>query len=729
MNGVISLYGIWRRGIALMALAFFMFMPVAMAESAPVDVSIATISAASRVLAPGETLNLSVLSKYPAAADETLVWKSSKETVASVGSSDGTVTALKEGRATISLVGMRSNITLAICQVTVRVLKVSFFSISPRKLSIAPGVQYEMTAAVKPSNATYRNVSWTSTNPAVLSFDDAGTIATASGNRVKVYAHAIGDVKLVARTESGRKQVCAVKVRNLAVSSVKFPKSRRTVYLEDPAEIRLTASVSPSTSADTSVTYTSSVTMVADIDSVTGILTPHTTGATIITASAGGKSGACTVTVASKAIKSLSISTLDNEAVVLDADETAQLSAVASPSYAANRGVTWSTDDATVAGVDPATGVVLAAAGGVARITATSQVNPAVKASVTVHVRGNTVRTVTITAAGDAVLGGDPRPKGTGAANPHSDQEFMSAILKAGDDGAAGDGTVFARVASFFAGENNIATFNLEGTLTTKKSYGDKPFVFRGMPVYAATLLKAHNIDAVCIANNHTNDVGTAGYADTRAALKRNGVQGYGNGIVGSVTSENGLKVGFLGFVGKDVSVSDMSRQIRSAAKRFDMVVVVFHWTGVKEFQYANPSARQKSLARAAINAGADLVVGHHTHRLNGIERYKGRFIVYDLGNFVTIARNPLNRFSSSNPQGKYDYDSLIYRQKFNVWADGYVEASDITLIPCAITSAPKQQVNTCQPMAYSDSADIERVLNRIQSQSPSDYSDYPIVK
>ena len=253
--------------------------------------------------------------------------------------------------------------------------------------------------------------------------------------------------------------------------------------------------------------------------------------------------------------------------------------------------------------------------------------------------------------------------------------------------------------------------------------------MFRGLPGYATALLKNHNIDAVCVANNHSYDVGTAGYNDTKANLNRAGVRPYGNGTVASVTSENGLKVGFLGFVSKGMSVGSMTSQIRSAAKRYDMVVVAFHWTDVSEFRYAAPSSRQKSLARAAVSAGADLVLGHHTHRLNTIERYKGKYIVYDMGNFVTIAKNPLNAFLSNNPQGKYDYDSMIYQQDFHVWTDGFVEAGDITIVPCAITSAYTSQVNTCQPTPYTASGDIDRVMATIRKYSPADFSDYPINK
>jgi poly-gamma-glutamate synthesis protein (capsule biosynthesis protein) len=120
-------------------------------------------------------------------------------------------------------------------------------------------------------------------------------------------------------------------------------------------------------------------------------------------------------------------------------------------------------------------------------------------------------------------------------------------------------------------------------------------------------------------------------------------------------------------------------------------------------------------------------VVGTHTHRLNGIERYKGKYIVYDLGNFVTIASNPVNQFGPANPSGRYDYDSMIYQQKFNIWTDGFLEPAGITIIPCSITSSPKALVNNAQPSPYTDPDDINRVMDLVKSHSPADYSTYPI--
>ena len=713
-----------------MALALFLLTSTALAEAVPVNATEASISCLSRTLAPGDSFNLSVVKYFPVNMDEPLVWESTNTAVATVSETDGlkttTVAALKNGRATIRLKGSRSLKILASCQVTVRTVKITSMAVSPKTLTIAPGKNYTLSISIKPASATYRTVTWTSPDPTIVSFDGAGVVATAQGTSVKVYAHAVGKAALLAVTDTGRKAYCVVTVKDLAVTSVKFPKSKYTVYLEDPKAQTLTAVVSPSTAADTTVTYSSSQPAVADIDPNTGVLTLKATGNTVITASAGGKTGTCKLTVASKAIKSLSISTPDGAAVVLDPAGTAQLTAVASPSYASNRNVSWSSDNTAIATVDLNTGLVTGVSGGIAKITVTSAYNAKVKSTVTVHVRGDgAYKTITVTSAGDAVLGGDPRSH---VVNAHSYQDFKNAILLPGDDSVAGDGSVFTRVAKYFQGDDNVSTLNLECALTYKLSRDKyKSFVFQGDPGNAKTMLKASGIDAVNIANNHSYDVGKDGYEGTMRALTKGGVKYYGNGNTCYVTTASGVKVAFLGFISKDLLTGSMRKQIQNAAKRSDMVVVMYHWTDVPEFRYAKPNSRQQSIAHAAISAGADLVLGEHTHRLNGIERYKGKYIVYDMGNFVTIAKNPLNAFGPSNPYGKYDYDSMIYQQKFHIWTDGFVEPSDITIIPCSITSSPKATVNNAQPMPYTDSTDIDRVEAAIKAGSPSNFSEYPI--
>lgn len=726
-------------------------MPLAFAETGPdpepqpeVNVVAASIDPMTKTLAPGDApFTISILKYFPANTNEPLTWITSNRGVATIDiekteecNPSVTVTPIKNGRETISLVGSRSGITLASCQVTVRTVKITSFSISPKSLTLAPAPArpYTLTANVKPSSATCRSVTWTSSDPEVLSFSPGIALGTVpdGARSVQVYARTEGRVTIIAVTDTGKRTARVVNVRNLPVTSVKFPRSKATIYLEAYTPTTLTALVSPSTASEEAlaVTYTSSdeniLTLTPLTDSPNTVeLVPHTTGRVTITATAGGRTGRCTVTVDSKAIKSLSIATPDGAPVVLAPGDSSQLKPVVNPSYASNRSVKWSSDNKAVADVDE-NGLVTAVAGGITNIRCESAANPKISAALTVHVLGDSAyyRTVTVTAAGDAVLGGDPR-KGSGVRNPRSYQAFKTAVAALG-----GDDKVFANVQSYFSGDDNVSSLNLEGTLTYKNTlHMTKPFVFQGDPPFAKTMLRASGISAVSLANNHSYDVGQEGYDGTKRALKNAGVESYGNGSIGYVTKNN-VRVAFVSAVSKKILMSRLRSQIQTAAKKADVVVVRFHWTDSSEFKYAMPTRRQQSLARTAISYGADLVVGEHSHRLKGIERYKGKYIVYDLGNFVTLASNPVNKFSPSNPSGKYDYDSMIYQQKFNIWSDGFVQPAEIKIIPCAITSSYATLVNNAQPTPYTLVGDINRVMETIRTYSPvsgEEFDKYPI--
>jgi poly-gamma-glutamate synthesis protein (capsule biosynthesis protein) len=744
------------RRLALIALALFLWSMPAFATDTPgddppvdppveVNAVAASISTLSRTLAPGDApFTISVLRYFPSAStmNEPLTWTTSNVNVAYIAIEETadldpsvTVTPLKNGRATISLVGSRSGKTLAKCQVTVRTVKITSFAISPKSLTLAPTTSYQMAASVKPSYATYQSVTWTSSAPEIVSFSPLGEPSTTvgRGQPVTVYARAEGRAVLTALTNTNRKTTRVVTVKNLAVTSVKFPKTKYTIYLEAQTKTRLTASVSPSTAAEDvlKITYKCSdevgnvLTLDTPDDGKGGvILSPHATGKVTLTATAGTKTAKTTIYIYSRVIKSLSVSTPDGMPVVLDSGEQAQLTAACSPSYAANRSVTWNSGNDAIATVDENGLVTAGSTPGAVRITCSSAANAKVTASVTVHVRGEGVyRTATVTAAGDAVLGGDPR-KGGKAKNPRSYQLFREKVQEIG-----GEDQVFANVRSYFAGDNNVVTLNLEGTLTLKDTRSlTKSFVFQGHPNYAKTILKDSGVDAVNLANNHTYDVGKDGYEGTMRALNNKGMKYYGNGGICTIRTVNGVRVAFVGFVSQKIYMSTLKSNIQSASKKADIVVVQFHWTDVTEFRYKMPTSRQKSLSHSAINYGADLVIGTHTHRINGIERYKGKYIVYDLGNFVTIASNPLNQFGSSNPSGKYDYDSFIWQQDFNIWTDGFVEPSDIRIIPCSITSKPDELINNAQPTPYlKGGADYQRVMNHIRDYSIGDFSKYPI--
>ncbi len=201
----------------------------------------------------------------------------------------------------------------------------------------------------------------------------------------------------------------------------------------------------------------------------------------------------------------------------------------------------------------------------------------------------------------------------------------------------------------------DVAWVNLESPLTTiSDPWPGKDVRFQGDPRLAAALAAA-GVDLVNMANNHALDQGHAGLLDSIRRLERAGV-----GVVGAgrdaaaarrpviVRTSGGATVGFLGWTdiiwpgfaagtspGVATASPDMAfveQAIRSLKRRVDYVVVCFHW-GI---EYTDvPIASQVAEAHAAIDAGADLVIGHHPHVLQGVQLYHGRLIAYSLGDLV----------------------------------------------------------------------------------------------
>ena len=190
--------------------------------------------------------------------DEPLQWQTSNEGVASIDVKDGsletTVTALKSGRATISLIGASSKNVLAKCQVTVRTVKITSMAISPKTLVLAPGRSSALSVSIKPSSATFKTVRWVSSDPEVLSFSGAGAMGAMEvyrGESVTVYARAEGKVTVSATAISANGAILkttyrTVTVKTLSVTKVTLPKAK-ALYLEDPntAAWQLTATASP----------------------------------------------------------------------------------------------------------------------------------------------------------------------------------------------------------------------------------------------------------------------------------------------------------------------------------------------------------------------------------------------------------------------------------------------------------------------------------------------------
>lgn len=192
---------------------------------------------------------------------------------------------------------------------------------------------------------------------------------------------------------------------------------------------------------------------------------------------------------------------------------------------------------------------------------------------------------------------------------------------------------------------------NLEGPVTAKGSNVGSRFSF-AMDEKILPALAEHNIKMVSFANNHVGDRSTSGFLDTLANLRKNNIPftGAGNNLdevsQPKIITLQGLNIGFIGCtdVGPDwlkatttnpgvllCSNPNLSTIITQARDQVDFLVFSAHWGA----EYHPRSARQQTLAHMVIDAGADMVIGHHPHVVEETETYKGKFIAYSLGNFI----------------------------------------------------------------------------------------------
>lgn len=298
---------------------------------------------------------------------------------------------------------------------------------------------------------------------------------------------------------------------------------------------------------------------------------------------------------------------------------------------------------------------------------------------------------IIVSAAGDCVLGGDETFTYKGS--------FIEKFNLVKKD----YGYFFKDVKSIFQ-RDDLSVVNLETTLTTATQKMEKEIRFKGLPEFS-NILKAGNVDVVNIANNHIHDYLNTGYKDTISNVKKVGVGLYGDQIVYGKTV-NGVKVCFLGY-----RVWEDSKYIRNKIKQnigyykskgYDIVIISFHW-GV---EWTNiPIKLQQDIGRLALDSGANLVIGHHPHVMQSIEKYKGKYIVYSLGNFCYGG--------IENPK---DRDSFIFQQKFVLDSNGKVSAdSKARVIPCLITSAKRG--NDYKPVP-AKGADKTRILDRLGKYS-----------
>ncbi len=187
-------------------------------------------------------------------------------------------------------------------------------------------------------------------------------------------------------------------------------------------------------------------------------------------------------------------------------------------------------------------------------------------------------------------------------------------------------------------GNADITFINLETPLFQKCPLTNEGMIFCGSDKHVQGLIAA-GVDVASLANNHIGNYGTDGINETVKTLMGGNITSVGLGNL-YVRDIRGVRFGFLGFndIGVPalpIAVADpvtIVRQIRDAKNQSDIIIVAFHWG---EEYTRMPTVRQRELAHAAINAGADVVIGNHPHWIQPPELYQDKFIMYAHGNFI----------------------------------------------------------------------------------------------
>ncbi len=298
--------------------------------------------------------------------------------------------------------------------------------------------------------------------------------------------------------------------------------------------------------------------------------------------------------------------------------------------------------------------------------------------------------TITVSAAGDVTMGNY-----VGQIYAYSFRETY--------EQQQSDEYFLENVFDIFA-RDDMTLVNLEGVLTDSDAASSgRTYNIKGDPKYAR-ILTSGSVEAVSMANNHRLDFGAKGTNDTVAALEEEGiVYAYDKNI--GIYETKGIRIGYVSVnaLSKSREMENMMQDgiVRLREENVDIILACCHW-GVEKDNY--PTDYQQRFGKLCIDWGADLVIGHHPHVVQGIEEYKGRYIAYSVGNFCFGAnRNPAEK------------DTMILQQTFTFVDGEKQEDAVLQVIPCSISSMRDR--NDYRPTP-AKGEEAQRIIDRINSYS-----------
>lgn len=292
------------------------------------------------------------------------------------------------------------------------------------------------------------------------------------------------------------------------------------------------------------------------------------------------------------------------------------------------------------------------------------------------------VKKIVVSMVGDCTLGQD-----TGTEN--NSNSFQSVI--------GTDYTYPLKNAKEIFAKDDLTLINFEGTLTDSNSPRDKEFTFKG-PKEFVNILTEGSVEAVNLANNHSYDYWDKGLTDTKETLKAAGIL-YSDDKDTAVFEKDGIKIGMAGFV-FPYDLDPIYAAIDDLRAQGCQIVIISVHTGVEKMY--QPEAVAVSMAHKIIDYGADIYVGHHPHRLQPIEEYNGKFILYSLSNFTFGGQPYLT-----------DKDTAIVQCTFSVLYGELIDM-ELTVIPYSMTTTFPG--NDYCPIAYEKGTEeYNRVLEKLE--------------
>lgn len=300
-------------------------------------------------------------------------------------------------------------------------------------------------------------------------------------------------------------------------------------------------------------------------------------------------------------------------------------------------------------------------------------------------------KTVRMTFTGDVTLGSEELKK-------NQPTSFVTAATEKGY-------AYFLELVRPLFEQDDLTVVNLEGPLTDSSAMENKKktYRFRGPTEYVQILLQG-SVEACNLANNHTSDFGTQGYNATLETLEEAGLGFFGKQLT-YIFEKDGIRIAFFGlnstqFNGHRNWARDEIARMK-AEEGVNAVVFVFH--GGQEYGKHRTQA-QETYAHFAIDAGADLVIMHHPHVVQGMEIYNNRTICYSLGNFCFGGNKDVRAM-----------EAMVAGVEMTFSDDGQYLGQQVTLYPANISGT--YPANNFQPLFVSDEA-AQAVMTLVQNDT-----------